>query len=462
MATANAGSQKHKENEILQCVSDPSYFIKKYLYVQHPVKGRIPFALFDFQEECLQSFLEYKHNIIVKSRQLGLSETVSGYCLWLALFHRDKNIVIMATTLKTAGLLVRKIREKFKMLPSWMTKILNVTEPEANSKFQLILTNGSTIKGVAATDGAVRGEAGSIVVVDEAAHIDNLEEMWKAIWPALSTGGSSIIFSSPNGKNYFHEIFSHAEKTKTGVPLEYKEGLKGIHCDGVGANGFHAIKLPWTVHPERDQNWFDEQSAGMDIRGIAQEFLCAFDNSGTTFFGANEMDWIKSNIVTPVFMSGPKGKGNDLWVWKTPEDNHSYILSADIARGDAEDFSAFHITDTVTSEIVVEFMSKIPPDRFAEFAVECANKYNKAFIIFEKNTFGHSFGIKLRDLKYENIYYEEKIKEELIYCDEDKKQDLLAHSGFTIKPNNREQLINKLEECLRNRKIKICSSRFLQ
>lgn len=451
-----------KYDEVMMCVDDPVYFISKYLYVQHPIKGRIPFELFPFQKDCINDFLSFKHNIIVKSRQLGISETVSAYCLWLALFHRDKNIVLMATTLKTAGLMVRKIREKFKMLPPWMTKILDVIEPESNSKFLLILSNGSSIKAVPATDGAVRGEAGSVIVVDEAAHINDLPEIWKAIWPTLSTGGSSIVFSSPNGKNHFHELYDGAEHSKTGEELEGIPGRAGWHASEVGGNGFHAISLPWQVQPERTDEWFTEQSKGLDIKGIAQELLCSFEISGKGYFGTEDVSWIKEIIENPSSYSGPKGKGSDLWIWKDVVPEHKYVLCADVARGDAADFSAFHIIDTDTHEVVAEYMGKIPPDRYGDFISEIATKYNKAFVIYEKNTFGHSLGIRLRDLAYTNVYYEEKIRTQLEMCeDEDEKKDLLALAGLTMKSSNREEILNKLEQVIRNKQLRIYSSRFI-
>lgn len=462
MATATARSKEVCVNEAIMCSSDPSYFITKYLYVQHPVKGRLPFELFPFQKDCLDDFVNYRHNIIVKSRQLGLSETVSAYCLWLALFHRDKNIVLMATTLKTAGLMVRKIREKFKMLPAWLTKTLDVVEPESNSKFQLQLSNGSSIKAVPATDGAVRGEAGSIVVVDEAAFIDNFQEIWKAIFPTLSTGGSSIIFSSPNGKNYFYDLFSGAEKNKAGEYLKKVEGRSGQHCDGIGANQFHAVKLPWTVHPERDEKWMEETSAGMDERGIAQEYLCEFESSGTTYFNNSDISWLTNNVKEPLAFSGPKGKGDSLWIWNTPIEKHEYLISADVARGDAADFSAFHVIDKNTSQIAAEYMDKIPPDRFGEFLAEIGKKYNNALVVFELNTFGHAVGSKLRDLKYENVYYDEKIKDKILYAaTEEEAHDLKALSGITLTPKNREKFISNLESAIRNKKLGIFSSRFL-
>ena len=71
-------TKKEQVDEIMKCGQDPIYFIKKYLYIQHPLKGRLPFELYPFQEECIQGFLDYKFNIVLKSRQLGLSTTTSA------------------------------------------------------------------------------------------------------------------------------------------------------------------------------------------------------------------------------------------------------------------------------------------------------------------------------------------------------------------------------------------------
>jgi hypothetical protein len=44
----------------------------------------------------------------------------------------------------------------------------------------------------------------------------------------------------------------------------------------------------------------EETSAGMDEKGIAQEFLCQFESSGTTYFGNSDIAWLNSNIIEPV------------------------------------------------------------------------------------------------------------------------------------------------------------------
>ena len=261
-------TKKEQYDEIIKCGQDPIYFIKKYLYISHPTKGRLPFELFPFQEECIESFISYRSNIVLKSRQLGLSTTTAAYCLWMAMFKRDVNILVMATKLEVGKFMVQKIRTAFKMLPSWMLGMLNLTDPEAESVKYLKFSNGSKITAIPTSGDAGRGEAVTLLVVDEAAHIDNLEELWLGLRPTLSTGGRVIMFSSPAGKNFFYRMWMDAE---TG---EWEEGKVGQHCKGIGKNGFHGIKLPWNVHPERDDKWFEEEIKAMDARGVAQELMC--------------------------------------------------------------------------------------------------------------------------------------------------------------------------------------------
>ena len=446
-------TKKEQVDEILKCGEDPIYFIKKYLYIQHPVKGRLPFELYPFQEECIQGFLDYKFNIVLKSRQLGLSTTTSAYCLWMAMFRQDANIMIMATKLNTATGMIQKIRTTFKMLPTWMLNLLELTDPEAESVKYIRFNNGSRITAIPTSGDAGRGEAVTLLIVDEAAHIDNLEELWLGLYPTLSTGGRAIVFSTPAGKNFFYQMWMGAE---TG---EWEDGRVGQHCKGVGKNGFHGIKLPWTVHPERDEKWFEDQAKPMDARGIAQELLCGFEGSTLTFFSQAEIDWVRNMSTNPIGYTGPNGKGQDLHIWKTAVPDHKYVISADVARGDAEDYSTFHVFDTNESEVVAEYMGKIPPDRFGEWLIDIGKRYNDALIVNEKNTVGIATAIKLRDAEYPNLYYDPDLAEKMIGMTPDEKKDVLP--GFTITPKNREKILENLEQVIRNHQLKIYSLRFV-
>ena len=89
--------------EYIKCAKDPSYFMKKYCYIQHPTRGRILFNLYPFQSKVLHLFRDEQYIITLKSRQLGISTLASAYSLWLMLFHKDKNVLALATTINPYG-----------------------------------------------------------------------------------------------------------------------------------------------------------------------------------------------------------------------------------------------------------------------------------------------------------------------------------------------------------------------
>ena len=51
------------KREYAKCATDPVYFLGKYGIIQHPVRGKVNFNLYDFQEKSLQSFMQHDYNI---------------------------------------------------------------------------------------------------------------------------------------------------------------------------------------------------------------------------------------------------------------------------------------------------------------------------------------------------------------------------------------------------------------
>ena len=89
--------------------------------------------------------LENPYSVILKSRQLGISTLAGGYSLWLMIFHKDKNILCIATKQETARNMVTKVKYMYENLPSW----LKISASE-NNKLSLRLSNGSIIKATSA------------------------------------------------------------------------------------------------------------------------------------------------------------------------------------------------------------------------------------------------------------------------------------------------------------------------
>ena len=119
---------------------------------------------------------ENPYSIILKSRQLGLSTLSAGYSLWLMTFHKDKNILCIATKQETAKNMVTKVKFMYENLPSWLK-----VEYEENNKLALRLQNGSQIKATSASSDAGRSEAVSLLIIDEAAFIENIGEIWACL-----------------------------------------------------------------------------------------------------------------------------------------------------------------------------------------------------------------------------------------------------------------------------------------
>jgi len=417
--------------EIIKCGKDPSYFLKKYIKIQHPTRGLVNFDTYDFQDECLKDFVDHRFNIILKSRQLGISTLSAAYAVWLAYFYRDKNILIIATKLAVAQNFIKKVKTALRGLPGWM----NLTEVVGSNKQGVEFSNGSQIKAVPTSDDAGRSEALSLLIIDEAAFIRNFDELWMGLYSTLSTGGRSIILSTPNGVgDKYHELCSKAQ---------------------AGENEFNLIKLMWDVHPDRDEEWFATETRNMSKKQIAQELMCDFAASGDTFLSAPDLETLALRVKTPVERWGPD---MNVWVWKYSLSAHKYVVSADVSRGDAADYSTFHVLDVNSGEQVAEYKGKIPPDQFAILLAEAGKRYNNALVCPENNTYGYAVIMKLVELGYTNLYYKnEKDKLSALYTGNNQ----ISKIGFSTNAQSRGQILTKLEEVLRNNSVAFYSSRLV-
>jgi hypothetical protein len=423
-------NKKEMMTEIVRAGKDPVYFSNKFAKISHPMHGLIPFDMYRFQEDALRDFKKHRFNIILKARQLGISTTVASYVCWLMLFHRDKNILVVATKLGTAANLVKKAKAIYKNLPPW----LKIATIEIDNRNSFELSNGSQVKASSTSGDAGRSEALSLLVVDEAAIVEGLDDMWSGLYPTLSTGGTCIALSTPYGVgNWFHKNYVEAEE---------------------GKNDFNPIKLPWNVHPERDQAWFAKETRNMSKREIAQELECNFNASGETVVHGDDLKRILENVVDPKYKTG---FDRNYWIWEPPEAGREYIATADVARGDGSDYSVCQILDLQTMRQVAEYQGKITPDMFAPLLCSMATEYNDALLVIENNSLGIGVLSRLEEIGYGNIYYSVRSTHE--YVDQATAEAIGGVAGFTMSMKTRPLVIAKFEEFVRNKLITINSMR---
>ena len=349
------------KREFIKCAESPAYFMKKYCVIQHPIKGKIPFALYDFQEKTLDDFIQHDYNILLKARQLGISTLTAGYSLWMMTFHNDKNILVIATKQDTAKNLVTKVRVMHANLPSWLKA--NCVE---DNKLSLRYRNGSQIKAIASSEEAGRSEALSLLVLDEAAFIPKIDTIWTAASQTLALGGQCIALSTPNGVgNWFHRIWVDAED-----------------C----TNDWNMIRLHWTIHPERDEEWRLEQDNLLGPSMAAQECDCDFITSGQSVVDGVILEEYRTTMVKDPMER--RGIDSNVWIWEQPNYTKDYVVSADVSRGDATDYSAFHVMEIEDCKQVAEYKGKISTRDFGNLLVNISQEYNNALLVIENATIG--------------------------------------------------------------------------
>ena len=425
------------QQEYIKCATDPAHFMKKYCYIQHPQRGRVYFNLYPFQEKALHLWRDNPYSVVLKSRQLGISTLAAGYSLWLMLFHKDKNVLCIATKQETAKNMVTKVKFMFDNLPSW----LKIPADEHN-KLTLRLNNGSQIKATSASSDAGRSEAVSLLLIDEAAFIEGIGEIWASAQQTLATGGGAIVLSTPYGTgNWFHQTWVRAEAQE---------------------NDFLPIKLPWYVHPERDEAWRKRQDELLgDPRLAAQECDCDFSTSGDVVFYPEWLEFIKeTTIKDPVER---RGVDQNLWVWEPADYSRDYMVLADVARGDGKDFSTFHVVDIETNTQVAEYKGQLPTREFGFLLVAIATEYNNALLVIENASIGWATIEAVIERGYRNLYHSPKsdqLTAESYLKTYENDSNMVP--GFTMSMRTRPLVVNKFREFVGDKSVTIRSKRLLE
>ena len=408
--------------EFARCRVDPIYFIRNYGWLQHRVLGRIPFDLYRYQEICLKHFLDERFNLILKSRQMGISWLVAAYALWLCLFYTDKKVLMISIKDTTAKTLLKKVVYLYNQLPAF----LQVELTEKNTS-KLGFCHGSEIESVPTSPDAGRSDSLSLLIVDEAAFVRWIDEIWSSALPTLATGGNAIILSTPNGMGNFYAQLWHGA-------LE-------------GKNLFNPIRLHYYFNPNFTKEWLAQQKANMPLLRFRQEFLGDFIASGNLVFDISDLRALQDEIngITPIETYFTEENETEkleevcgLYIYEEPRNTY-YRMTVDTAKGGASDFHAAHVIDAITGKQVAEYRTKVPIQIFNQRIFDLGSRYNYAQVAVE-NIFGTGVTTLLYfiDRNYPNIYY---------YKNPVKNN--AEELGFPTNTLTRPLLINEIDQALR-------------
>jgi hypothetical protein len=335
--------------ELIQCETDPFYFIENFVKIQHPTKGIVPLTLYPFQYDIIRGFHEHRNCIVLTGRQLGKTTTAGAYLLWYAMFNPDQTILIAANVLRQALEIMHRIRTTYELCPDYIRA--GVT---AYNKSSIEFDNGSRIVAQATTSNTGRGMSISLLYVDEMAFAAPglLEDMWTSLSPTLSAGGKAIITSTPKS-----DVDMYAKLWKGANDLTDEYGNPDPDClNGEGRNGYFAVSATWDKHPDRDEKWAAQEEAKIGKAKFRQEHCCEFVSDDETLIDAMVLTGMK-------YMEEPSYyTGTTRW-YVEPEANKTYLVALDPSLGTGGDNAAIQVFMLPDMEQVAEWQSNKTPAR---------------------------------------------------------------------------------------------------
>ena len=188
------------------------------------------------------------------------------------------------------------------------------------NKGNIELENGSKIVAAATSSSAIRGGSYNIIFLDEFAFVPSTiaEQFFSSVYPTITSGQNTkvIIVSTPHGMNQFYKLWVDAQE---------------------GRNNYIPTEVHWSEVPGRDEKWKEETIRNTSESQFNSEFECEFLGSIDT-------------LVSPVKLKQmtyrtPTQSNSNLDIYERPKEGNTYLMTADVARGTQNDYSAFLVFD---------------------------------------------------------------------------------------------------------------------
>ena len=374
---------KEEVLEYRKCMKNPAYFAKKYVKIIALDKGLVPFELYPYQRKMFKHFNDNRFNIVLACRQSGKSISSVVFLLWYACFHPEKTIAILANKGAVAREMLARITLALENLPFFL-------QPgcKALNKGSIEFSNNSRIIASATSGNSIRGLSINLLFLDEFAFVENDAQFYTSTYPVVTAGQDTkiIICSTANGiGNVYHKLWEGA-------------------CQGT--NEFQPFRVDWWDVPGRNKKWKEQTIANTSELQFEQEFGNTFHGRGNTLIGANHL--LAQVSEEPEFIN------ENTYIYKQPEQEHQYVMTVDVAKGRAQDYSTFTVIDVSTKpfeQVAVFRDNNISPMLMPDIIYKYAKHYNEAYVVIESNDQGAVVCNGLYyDLEYENMFVESSIK----------------------------------------------------
>ena len=378
-----ASFTKEEIKEYAKCMKDPVYFAKKYIKIISLDEGLVPFEMYPYQKKMFKHFMSSRFSIVLACRQSGKSISSVVYLLWYAVFHPEKTIAILANKGAVAREMLARITLALENLPFFL-------QPgcKALNKGSIEFSNNSKIIASATSGNSIRGLSINLLFLDEFAFVENDAQFYTSTYPVVTAGKDTqiIICSTANGiGNVYHKLWEGAVQD---------------------TNEFKPFRVDWWDVPGRGKRWKKETIANTSELQFEQEFGNTFHGRGNTLISANHLLAQKSK--------DPMWFKENVYVYEEPEEGHEYVMTVDVSKGKAQDYSTFNIIDVSVKpfeQVCVFRDNNISPMLLPDIIYKYAKTYNDAYVIIESNDQGSVVCNGLYyELEYENMFVESTVK----------------------------------------------------
>lgn len=214
-------------DELAKCMQSPRYYLENYHVIKSEYEGfKTLYPFWDSQEifytEVITLILQGKpvKVLVLKARQLGMSELAEGIIFWRTIFNETITTLIVAQDVEQADYLFTKSMRAYENLPWWLKPekrygskgrylVLDANSPERKGL-------GSEIIVAAAnkTAGAAIGKTIRCAHLSELSAWGNAKVLTEQIFPTMNAPDTiSILESTARGrKGFWYDFWNEAER----------------------------------------------------------------------------------------------------------------------------------------------------------------------------------------------------------------------------------------------------------
>lgn len=459
-------------------------WIRAFIKIVNKDTKTVPFILTPEQRNFVEGL--HKFNIVLKSRQLGLSVCTVALAIRQCIVYPNSACLLVSHDQKSCNAIFDKLKQQFDSLPTWLKP-----KTIANNRQEIKMQNGSKITCVCAGNKDVgRGDTLHLVHLSEFAFWKLADKQLNSITQALAPEGKLIIESTANGLNTFHDLYFQAKNNENSYQSFFFNWISGstlfkkdydsaveIYKSKNNNQELTAAELNdeekelQTLGATMDQlMWrrlkvsssgldaFHQEYPSTDIEAFVSTGANVFDNKRinsveTELINSKNTHIIKENIVgLPLVLSNHYGRS--FFIWKLPKAGDRYYIGADLSEGVGGDYSVIEVFSKDGEQVAEFYNNKLKPFEMSEIINAIGLYYNKGLITVEKASGGHSAIERLRyDYKYMNMTK---------YQTYDEFQRPQWQVGFDTNTKTKSMVINDFVELFSKGQLKINSRRLLQ